>query len=475
MNPELTLLYVHSKHIGYGRYGEYLSETLASQGVTVTDDQGGPHDTRAAHLQSGAPGSITNVVCWVSVPTHARGWWAGQVPVISTMWESSILPESFRDTLHEFETVIVPSWHNEKLFSEFHPNVKYVPLGVDPERWHYVPRKAPSNEFRFLIGGSGSRKGVDLAVKAFKTVFRTPPAGGPRPVLMLKNPRGEDYYGDNIEMISGRLSAAAEVNLYEQAHCYLQPSRGEGFGLQPLQAIAQGIPTILTNAHGHESFAQLGIPIGYTMSESDYFIYGDAGQWWEPNFEELCEAMFDVYSNYEKAAWSARVSSSVVAHGWTWERTAEKFVKAIGADKLTTPYQGSGEWYQPTARLFPVVTTRDYYGEIAGRQLFYAEGKTYYEVADIKRILFEGGVLHPDCLRDNDLGLAPDQVAQLGLYRAEKEFCPTCRQRMNSQPTKADEILADMDVQRPGNYVTAKDIIENVVTYDKIRAGEIRA
>jgi hypothetical protein len=95
--------------------------------------------------------------------------------------------------------------------------------------------------------------------------------------------------------------------------------------------------------------------------------------------------------------------------------------------------------------VYPVITTRDYYGEIAGRQLFYKEGVTYYEVADVKRILFEGGVLDPACISDDDTGLSPQQVDRLGLYTAEKEFCPTCRQRMNSAPTKGDEVMAALD------------------------------
>lgn len=431
MTPELSMGWVHAKHMGYGRYGSYLAETLRDLGVTVYDDQDG-HEK-------------TNVVCWVSVPTHAEGWWEGQVPIISTMWESSRLPEQFRDTMHEFDTIIVPSPHNVELFSQFHPNVKYVPLGVDPKRWHYVPRETPTNDFRFLIGGSGNRKGVDLAVRAFKTVFRTWPDDMPVPRLMLKNPRGEDYYGDRIEMITGRMPAEAEVQLYEKAHCYLQPSRGEGFGLQPLQAIAQGIPTILTDAHGHESFAQLGVPIGYSMSKSDYFMYGDAGEWWEPDFEDLCEQMWDVYMNYPSHEARAFISAAVVADHWTWEQCGRKFIDAIGADRLERPYAGSGEWYKPDARLYPVVTDRDYYGEIASRQLFYRKGETYWETADVKRILFEGNVLDPSCLNDFDMGLAQEQVDRLDAYQADKEFCPTCHQRMNSQPTKADEILAGLN------------------------------
>jgi hypothetical protein len=50
--------------------------------------------------------------------------------------------------------------------------------------------------------------------------------------------------------------------------------------------------------------------------------------------------------------------------------------------------------------------------------------------------LFEAGMLSPKCLDDNDprvTGLAPQQVARLGLYRAEHSRCPTCGQSINSE------------------------------------------
>src|SRR5205807_7448785 len=102
------------------------------------------------------------------------------------------------------------------------------------------------------------------------------PSDMPIPRLVMKNPKAENFYGDRVLMVTGRMSNQAEIDLYQNAHCYLQPSRGEGFGLQPLQALACGIPTILTDAHGHKDFAHLGLGLSSKMAKADYFIYGDA-------------------------------------------------------------------------------------------------------------------------------------------------------------------------------------------------------
>jgi glycosyltransferase involved in cell wall biosynthesis len=425
---ELNLQYVHDNGMGYGRFGMNVARALANLGVTVYDHLDcppevgpGPPDDRVA--------GRSNVVCLLSVPSHGRGWWKAQVPVVFTMWEAMKLPESFRENLHRYDTVIVPSEQNRELFSRYHDNVKYVPLGVDPTVWRYEPRTDPGTQFRFLIGGSGARKGTDLAVKAFKLLWGKDGSwgDGPVPWLIMKNPKAEQHYGHRIEMYAGRLSDDDEVNLYRSAHCYLQPSRGEGFGLQPLQAIVQGCPTVLTDAHGHKAFSHLGLPIGSVPAKSSYFIYGEAGEWWEPNLDELCDQMLDVYNNYDRHVQRAKVNAEL-AREFTWENTARKLIDAIGPERLG-PYDGPDEWFTVDKLKYKVVTRRDSDCEIAGVKMFFTAGQEYWQDADIKRIMFEAGILDPICLDDDDpdaSGLTEDQVARCGKYRAEHADCPTC-------------------------------------------------
>lgn len=428
MTGALNLLHVESTSIGYGRYGVKLAEAIERQGVTVYDSLGEPDDTTAAQARAKRAGRA-NVAAWVSIPTHAIGWWEGQIPVISTMWEATRLPDGFVEALHNFDTVIVPSEQNVELFSEYHPNVKYVPLGVDPDDWHYVERTTPRVFFNFLCGGSGARKGTDLAVEAFNKAFPHGSWGsGPIPRLMLKSPRGQEHFGERIETISGRLTAQEEQDLYTDAHCYVQPSRGEGFGLQPLQALAQGIPTILTDAHGHKAFSHLGYGVAADLKQAEYFVFGDAGDWWEPRIDELVDRMRWVYENWEEAEATAAVAARTVAHEFTWDRTATMFLDAIGRDRLG-PYVGDGSWHEATLQRFLVRVNRPWTCDIAGRHYYFEPGKDYLEVADVKRILFEGQLLDPSCF--NTGGLLPSQevLGQSAAYGT----CPTCGQQLNRE------------------------------------------
>lgn len=460
MNPCLSLLYVHSGSIGYGRMGTDLAKSIKAMGVDIFDHLPKPDDTISPELQNWYDGHMSGVakaVCWLSTPTHAEGWYEGQIPSIFTMWEATVLPEQFRQHLDNFESCIVPSMQNVELFSQHHRNVKYVPLGVDTDRWRFTPRKMPTTTFRFLIGGSGARKGGDLARRAFRAAF---PADkhydGPTPMLVVKSPKGEEEYGGpRVEVVSGRLTDEDEVALYESAHCYLQPSRGEGFGLQPLQAMAQGIPTILTNAHGHAGFAGLGLPIGSKMTKAAYFIYGDAGEWWEPDFDELVENMRHVYDNYEAECQRAHVSAEVVAVEWNSRLTAERFLDVMGHENLV-PLENPKTWVVPALKRYKTVLNRDWTADMGGTFHIFRKGDVYWETADVKRILFEAGFLDPSCLEPgpgethDDLGMNPDQVAKIPNYTAAMAHCPTCGQRVNSSPSRADEIFAELEAQAHG-------------------------
>jgi glycosyltransferase involved in cell wall biosynthesis len=440
MNPAINLFYVHGDFIGYSRMGTGVAKALQDMGITVFDAMPMPAQFKKSHERNlNAVEGLAHVVCWASVPSHMHGFWPGQYRAVLTMWEAQRLPESFRECLPEFDVVMVPSHHNVELFSRYHDNVAFVPLGVDPVQWHYTPR-TPSSEFRFLIGGSGSRKGTDLAWRAFNTLWGKEGSwgSGPTPMLTMKSPRGGEFAAPRVEVVSGRISSQAEVDLYAGAHCYLQPSRGEGFGLQPLQALAQGLPTILTAAHGHDSFAHLGLGISATPAKSAYFIYGDAGDWWEPDFDELCDHMRWVYENYEQALDQGKSAAAVIANEFTWANTAARFVAAVGADRLATPYSGDGAWHEPERLRYEVMVNRPWYCEIAGRAFRFTPGERYMEMADVKRVLWEAGILDERCVRGDDTGLAPSQ--EIEARSASHAYCGACHQRLGSQPTRADDL-----------------------------------
>ncbi len=366
--PELTLYACTDPKLGYGRMGIEIKEEMVRQGVNLHDNIGDP---------------LTQVVMWSTASNHVQGWYMGQYRVLLTMFETAQVPQMMIENIDKMDLVIVPSKQNLQTYSEFHPNVKYVPLGINPTNWHYVPRTPPTDKFFFLIQGRGVRKGLDIAYDAFRKAFPDGSWGsGPVPGLIIKSPKVEDAEvqpEDRMGVIGGYSTLEQEINIYEQAHCMLSPARGEGFGMQPLQAMAQGMPTILTNAHGHASFAKLGIPINAYQASADQanFVYGDdIGDWWEPSFSQLVSAMQWVYYNYAEACEKAKRSAAVIAEKFTWKQTVEGIIDAIGPERLV-PYEGFKVWYSPPRNLVRVMFNTDHVADMGGYVTPFKKGQVY--------------------------------------------------------------------------------------------------
>ena len=457
----MNCLYVHNTELGYGRMGVKLVAALERMGVEIFDDLPAPAKSGAMKFipHTNGKSGVKGHVAWLATPGHCRGYWKGQTRSLLTMWESNLLPEPFREALDTFDTIIVPSQQNKDLFSRYHPNVKYVPLGVDPEEWYPIPRPEYDlgKYFNFMISGGGYRKGSDLVIKAFEKIFGGG-FDGPEPRLFVHSAKAAEFpRNPRIHLNTGKFTDEEERAYYAMMHCYVQPSRGEGFGMRPLQAIVQGCPTIATLAHGHMAFGDfITYPIKARLSKTpeQSFHHGPAGSWWEPDFDQLCDAMLDVYQNYALAVSKAKSLAQMAHKQFTWDNTARLYVQAIGIENLVLPDVVATKWIQPPQRRYMVRVNRDHPLEVGGIQYIFTPGRDYWETADVKRILYDAGILDPSCLPQNmiaaddaqdgapmpldmlETGLTEAQLANQTDYTAAHSLCPTCGQMLNTnQPT----------------------------------------
>lgn len=419
---------------GYGRYGTKTAAAMQALGVI---NLGGIHRRDGSMAAETEPKAGCNpeaealapVALWFSTPPHVPGWYKGQVSALATMWEGSEIPAGFRDNVPDFDRIFVPSLQCQELYSQFNKDVRYVPLGVDPIDWAYKPRVAPEREFRFLCAGAGPRKNTAMVRRAFYRVFGDlldGAGGGPVPKLVVRAKDAEP--GRGVEAIASLLTKQQEIDLYASAHCFVSASCAEGWGLMPNQAIAQGCPTILPTGHGHQAFAHYGIPIDtHTAPAAPGTFYGDNGQWWEPEFEQLCEAMKSVYENYARYVRQAEVNSHRCRAEFTWQNTAEQLI--FNLPELWDDSPEEKVWLQPPERLYHVLVTTPKTYVINGRVFRYEPGVDYYEPADMKMRLGESGALHPSVIDAADMGVVAAAVAS---ERADKALCPTCKQALNT-------------------------------------------
>jgi len=362
----LNLVGVDIVKVGYGKMVSGLREAL-SQYVMF--------DKQAEHT------------IFALRPNLIKGWHKQQVPHLLTMWETNWLPPEFSDYLNNFETVTVPSLHNWKIFSQFHNNVHVIPLGVDRTIWHPQPHK-PNKKFKLLCGGSEwYRKGLDVVLEVFNKL-QLPDAELHIKIVPphLFAPKDLEY--PNVIVHREWMTVEEERNLVSSADAFISISRGEGFGLMPLQAISAGIPTILSDAHGHKEFSDLAthrIPTAPVPTAKG--VWQNMGDWDEPDPQATAEAIKDIYNNRDKYRKQAE-RTAPQTEAFNWDTSAKQLLEIVKPSNKTVP----STWMalEPTCE---VQVKRAIKATIGTHTIDLKPNATYTVVLNIRNALKQSGYL----------------------------------------------------------------------------------
>jgi glycosyltransferase involved in cell wall biosynthesis len=159
--------------------------------------------------------------------------------------------------------VLVPSTYTrDRLVARLgvqRERMRLAPLGVDPQ---FSPGDPPpglrdrlglEGAYLLTVGTLQPRKNVESALRAFERLV----SAGADQRLALVGGRGwrDEALAELIRrspaadriVVTGRVSDDELVGLYRAADCFVYPSRYEGFGLPPLEAMACGTAVVSSN------------------------------------------------------------------------------------------------------------------------------------------------------------------------------------------------------------------------------------
>jgi glycosyltransferase involved in cell wall biosynthesis len=256
-----------------------------------------------------------------------------------TPWESTKVPKNWFYHMAQCDEIWATSNFVKDIYlqNKVHTNIHVIPHGVTPE-WEIYEREL-TNRFVFLhVGGDSKRKNAQLVVDAFLELYD----GDDDYKLVLKYNNfchAEVYINGNlvnaiehpqIVGIPDIFTTDELVRLYHKCHCMVYPTSGEGFGLIPLESMATGLPTIITNATGCTDYAHLGIPISATMTKAswhDHVYNDDTGLWASPDIDELLKTMQSVVNEYDEISDFAMKSARIIHSEWSWDSVADKILE----------------------------------------------------------------------------------------------------------------------------------------------------
>lgn len=325
---------------GYGTIPENLARVIASRGHRVTfDDYGcGRHSHRytefvATHLHGDAPAP-----CAIHCAPPDVAFDNTEPTICLTMWETTGLPVSAVPILNRAHAVAVPSSWGAACFARAGVRVPIhvVPLGLDPAAFRPTPTDMDGPTVfgmaaRLVAGGC--RKGINEGMAAFAAAFPDPAD----PVQLRIRIWDDDLpYLDPLpdHRIRVETDAVPQDDLagwYAGLTCLLVPSKGEGFGMHTLEAMACGRPVIAARYGGTAEFfdGRHGWDVPYDLEPAGG-LYEGCGQWAVPRHHAMVRAMRMAHQDRETARVKGH-AAAIEASRWTWDRAATALLGLIDA------------------------------------------------------------------------------------------------------------------------------------------------
>lgn len=276
---------------------------------------------------------------------YPQFWQGGYGKLIGHfLHEGTVLHKGWPDALNTVEKVFVPSQATKNLFrwNNVVVPIEVIPYGVSEL---YKPKEFPKEkDFLFLsvnswTGEPGDRKGTDLLVKAFDEEFKDENVK-----LVLKIGtfwQGKTDYMAAIYKILGHTNPNILFNdaytpeeelvkFYQKADCFVAPTRGEAFGLTILNAMACGLPVIVTKDRnsGHMDFCKGVSSVLWidapTVEQGSLRFYAQGNMLAKPDLESLKKQMRFCFESKNELKEKALSNSEQIRKVWTWENTAKK-------------------------------------------------------------------------------------------------------------------------------------------------------
>jgi len=370
---------------GYARLGRDATRALDRAGVRQSIEAVGGSDRFVKELQAdpqtigklrqllnqpkrdgtficfGVP-SLWNGADWFGHHRAANPGFRKYVGVC--MFETDRLPAGWAAACNGMDEVWVPSEFNRKTFAA---------SGVDPRKLHVIPFGIDGSDYdpakvqpRRISGQRGftflsvfqwsRRKGWDVLLRAYLEAF----TAADDVCLVLRaypesdsSPPVRATVGDYVRELGFDPASSPDIvvlddfipdrempSLYRAADAFVLPTRGEGWGIPFMEAMAGGLPVIGTRWSAHLDFMNDDncylidvdglAPVDDEQASRNPFYTPDQ-LWAQPSVASTAYLMRRVFENRDEAAEKGARARQDVLDNWTMERTADWITSRLEA------------------------------------------------------------------------------------------------------------------------------------------------
>lgn len=347
---------------GYAKANRHIVSEWIQQGVPVRYTPV-HHENVRVPLNSQLE-SLLNSLVHTPLPEHHLSFFhypathfvrrASSYTIGMTMFECNRLSYSWTKRCNLMDEIWVPSEFNRITFikSGVAPHkIRVMPYGVDTQMFYpnITPLTIPGQrKYTFLsVCSFDERKGIETLISAFLEEF----SAVEDICLVIKTRASTDEeivrqqgYIDTLAMKIGHRDRSSVIllsttqgwteeqlaALYNSANCYVLPTRGEGWNLTVMEALAAGLPVITTNWSAHLDF--LNDTNSYLISVQGFVPsnpYNSRLLWAVPSKNHLRQLMRHVYNHQNEAAMKAQLGKQLVTERYTWKHSAARMLQRL--------------------------------------------------------------------------------------------------------------------------------------------------
>ena len=283
----------------------------------------------------------------------------GAYKVGFTMLETDRIPADWVRQGNQMDEVWVPSEFNAETFraSGINKPIHVIPLGVDPDYFNPgIARRPLTGVYTFLsVFEWGERKAPELLLRAFNEEFRA----DERVILLAKvinvDPGvdvereianlGLDPAGGRVHLSLNQFVPTYQLGvLYRSADCLVLTTRGEGWGMPVIEAMACGVPVIATDWGAHCDYMTADnaypLPVKQLVPAVAKCPYYTGFRWADPSYPDLRRLMRHVFENQAEARNKGERASQEIRASWTWDHAASRIIERL--DSINHASAGTG-------------------------------------------------------------------------------------------------------------------------------------
>jgi glycosyltransferase involved in cell wall biosynthesis len=282
------------------------------------------------------------------------------IKIAYSMFESTSLPKEWVTILNRrFDAVVVPDPWLVPVYTNSGVTIPIfvLPLSLQLRPFLNQPAKGLPCAGRFVFGtmiAPEPRKNYPLLLDAFARAFGNNPNVRLRINIRYNNPvevarirkKIRQLNLTNVEFTIKSLSTTEYINFISSLDCFVSFSQGEGFSIAPREALACGIPVILSNNTAHTTLCATGyvraVPSRNTQPAYYDLFQQTCGSFFNCTVTDAAQALQDVYTNY-------RVYFEKAKQGKLWvqrylpEQLKKKYLSLIKPALVTLGSQNSIE------------------------------------------------------------------------------------------------------------------------------------